>query len=78
MTNTKFVVKVDRGGTRVPEYVERIDRSPIRMTVNRKLALVMGKFAAEDAIKSLQNSRRIPELVSVQVGAWPRAENGYS
>jgi len=69
MTNTKFVVKVDRGGTRVPEYVERIDRSPIRMTVNRKLALVMGKFAAEDAIKSLQNSRRIPELVSVQVGA---------
>ena len=69
MTNTKFVVKVDRGGTRVPEYVERIDRSPIRMTVNRKLALVMGKFAAEDDIKSLQNSRRIPELVSVQVGA---------
>ena len=78
MTNTKFVVKVDRGGTRVPEYVERIDRSPIRMTINRKLALVMGKFAAEDAIKSLQNSRRIPELVSVQVGAKPRAENGYS
>ena len=69
MTNTKFVVKVDRGGTRAPEYVERIDRRPIRMTLNRKLALVMGKFAAEDAVKSIQNSRRIPELVSVQVGA---------
>jgi hypothetical protein len=27
----------------------------------------MGKFMAEDAIKSLQNSRRVPELVSVQV-----------
>ncbi|MBZ5658258.1 MAG: hypothetical protein LAO56_23600 [Acidobacteriia bacterium] len=68
MTNTKFIVKVDRGGSLAPEYVERIDRSPIRMTLNRKLALVMGKFAAEDAIKSIQNSRRIPELVSVQVG----------
>jgi hypothetical protein len=30
---------------------------------------VMGKFMAEDAIKSLQNSRRVPELVSVQVSA---------
>ena len=69
MTNTKFVVKVDRGGTRAPEYVERIDRSPIRMTLNRKLALVMGKFAAEDAVKSIQNSRCLPELVSVQVAA---------
>jgi hypothetical protein len=69
MANTKFVVKVDRGGTRAPEYVERIDRSPIRMTLNRKLALVMGKFTAEDAAKSIQNSRRIPELVSVQVVA---------
>jgi hypothetical protein len=37
------------------------------MTTNRKLALVMGKFMAEDAIKSLQNSRRVPELISVQV-----------
>jgi len=50
-----------------PEYVQRIDRIPIRTTTNRKLALVMGKFMAEDAIKSLQNSRRIPELISVQV-----------
>ena len=69
MTNTKFIVKVDRGGTRAPEYVERIDRTPIRTTTDRKLALVMGKFAAEDAATSLQNSRCIPELVSVLVGA---------
>ncbi|MBZ5654058.1 MAG: hypothetical protein LAO56_02140 [Acidobacteriia bacterium] len=69
MANTRFVVKVDRGGTRAPEFVERIDRTPIRMTLNRKLALVMGKFTAEDAAKSIQNSRRIPELVPVQVGA---------
>jgi hypothetical protein len=69
MTNTKFVVKVNRGGTCTPEYVQRLDRTPIRMTTNRKLALVMGKFAAEDAIKSLQNSHCIPQLVAVQVGA---------
>jgi len=52
MKNTKFVVKVNRGGT----------------TSNRKLALVMGKFMAEDAVKSLQTVRCSPELVSVQVG----------
>jgi hypothetical protein len=41
MKITKFVVKVNRSGTRVPEYVERVDPSPIHMTTNRKLALVM-------------------------------------
>jgi len=66
MKNVKFVVKVNRGGARAPEYVQRIDRSPVQMTLNRKLALVMGKFTAEDAIKSLQNSRRIPELVPIE------------
>jgi hypothetical protein len=69
MKNTKFVVKVNRGGTRVPEYVRRIDRTPIETTLNRKLALVMGRFTAEDAVKSIQNSRCSPELVSVQVRA---------
>jgi hypothetical protein len=69
MTNIKFVVKVNRGGTRAPEYVQRVDPTPIRMTTNRKLALVMGRFVAEDAVKSLQNSHCIPELESVQVSA---------
>ena len=69
MTNIKFVVKVNRGGTRAPEYVQRIDRSPIQTTTNRELALLMGRFTAEDAVKSLQNSRRSPELESVQVSA---------
>jgi len=67
MKTTKFIVKVDRGGTHAREYVQRIDRTPVKMTFNRKLALVMGKFAAEDAVKSMQNSRRTPELVSVEV-----------
>ena len=69
MKNTKFVVKVNRGGTHAPEYVERIDRTPIQTTTDRKLALVMGRFTAEDAVKSLQNARCSPELVSVQVSA---------
>jgi len=39
------------------------------MTFNLKRALVMGKFTAEDLVKSMQNSRRMAELVSVRVGA---------
>lgn len=66
MKNIKFVVKVNRGGTRAPEYVERIDRTPIRTTTHRRLALIMGRFTAEDAVKSIQNSRCSPELVPVQ------------
>ena len=54
MKNTKFIVKVNRGGTHVLQYVRRIDRTPIQTTINRKLALVMGRFTAEDAVKSLQ------------------------
>jgi len=69
MKNIKFVVKVLRSGLRPPEYVQRIDKTPIQMTTNLKLALVMGKFTAEDAVKSIQNSKCSPELVSVQVPA---------
>ena len=69
MTNTKFIVKVDRGGAHAPKYVHRIDRTPIRTTTDRKLALVMGKFTAEDAVKSIQNPRCKAELVPVQVNA---------
>jgi hypothetical protein len=69
MTNIKFVVRVNHGGTRPPAYVQRIDRTPVQMTTNRKLALMMGRFTAEDAAKSIENSRCIPELVPVQVNA---------
>ena len=44
-------------------------RLPIQMTTNRKLALMMGKFTAEDAIKAIQNSQCVPELLPVQVNA---------
>jgi len=69
MKNIKFIVKVSRGGARAPQYVQSVDRSPIHMTTNRKLALLMGKFTAEDAAKSLQTSQCMAELVSVQVPA---------
>jgi len=67
MKNTKFVVRVNRGGTHATEYVQRVDLTPIQTTPNRKLALIMGRFTAEDAVKSMQNSRCSPELVSVRV-----------
>jgi hypothetical protein len=67
MKNIKFVVKVNRGGTRAPEYVQRVDPTPIHMTTNRKLALLMGRFTAEDAVQSLQTSRCNPKLESVKV-----------
>lgn len=71
MTNTKFVVKVNRGGCQ--QYVRRLDRTPIVMTTDRKLALRMGKLTAEDAVNAIQNSRCKAELVSVQVGGSPKA-----
>ena len=69
MKNIKFVVKVSRVGTHAAEYVKRIDRTPIQMTTHLNLALVMGRFTAEDAVKSIQNSRCSPELVPVPVNA---------
>ena len=67
MKNIRFVVKVIRGGTRAPEYVERTDRTPIRTTTNRKLALLMGRLTAEDTVKSIQNSRCSLELVPLRI-----------
>jgi hypothetical protein len=69
MKTTKFVVKLNRGGTLAAQYVQRIDRIPIQTTTNRKLALVMGRFTAEDAAKSVQTSRCTTELLLVQTSA---------
>ena len=67
MTNIKFLVRVSRGATRAPAYVERIDRNPVQMTIDRKRAQIMGKLTAEDAVKSIQHSGCSPELVPVLV-----------
>jgi len=66
MKTTKFVVRASRVGTAAAEYVQRIDRTPIQMTTNRRQALAMGRFTAEDAVRSIRNSRYHPELVPVQ------------
>jgi hypothetical protein len=68
MTNIKFVIRVSRG-TRAPSYVQSIDRASVHMTTNRKLALMMGKLTAEDAAKTIENSRCVPELVPVHANA---------
>jgi len=65
MKTIKFVVKLNRGA-RAAEYVQRVDPA-IHMTTNPKLALLMGRLTAEDAIESLGKSRRNPELLSVPV-----------
>jgi len=67
MKKIKYVVKTNRVGVRAIEYVRRIDRTPIEMTSQRKMALVMGKLTAEDTVESIRNSRCSPELVAVQV-----------
>jgi hypothetical protein len=66
MKTIRFVVKVSRGG-RAAEYVQRVDPSPIHLTTNPKLALLMARLTAEDAVESLGNSRCNPELLSVPV-----------
>lgn len=69
MNTIKFLVRVNRSGVRIPEYVRRINRTPIEMTIDRRQALLMGRFTAEDAVKSIQTSRRRPKLVSVAAHA---------
>jgi hypothetical protein len=65
MRTIKFVVKVSRG-SRAAEYVQRLDPTPIHMTTNPKLALLMGRLTAEDAVES-QHRHCVPELLSVPV-----------
>jgi hypothetical protein len=66
MRTIKFVVKVSRG-SRAAEYVQQLDPKPIHMTTNPKLALLMGRLTAEDAVESLQHRHCVPELLSVPV-----------
>jgi len=41
----------------------------VATTSDRKLALVMGKFTAEDAVRFMQNARCTPELIPILVSA---------
>jgi len=68
MKNTKFIVKIDRGSTHTPEYVQRIDLTPIQTTPNRKLALVNGKIHS-------RGCRQIYPEFPLQPGASFRASH---
>jgi hypothetical protein len=64
----KFLVKLNRSGSRA-QYVKRMDETPIQTTNDRERALAMGKFAAEDLLKTMVNLSCKPELVPVKVSA---------
>jgi hypothetical protein len=65
MKTIKFVVKVNRG-TRAPEYVQRVDPTPLHMTTNPKLALLMGRLTAEERCRI---TRKLPVQPGVIVSA---------
>lgn len=67
MKYTKFVVKVSRIGTPGVEYVHRIDRKPVQTTLERNLALLMGRVTAMEVLESFKKSRCTPEIIAVQV-----------
>jgi hypothetical protein len=71
MQQTKFLVKLDRGATRVPQYVQRVDPAPIQTTTDLELALITGRLTAEDTVKSMQNTRCSPEMVPVRTYVFP-------
>ena len=68
MKNTKFLVKLDRVGIRRPQYLLQMGKS-VKTTTERKLALVMGKYTAQDAIDTIQSARCTGELIPIKVPA---------
>ena len=69
MQNTKFLVKLTRIGAHGPQYLLEISKSAIKTTSERKLALRMGKYTAQDAIDCIQSARCVAELVPIKISA---------
>lgn len=67
MKHTKFVIKVSRIGAPCAEYVQRVDRKPIQTTLERNLALLMGRVTATEVLESFKKSKWTPEMVAVEV-----------
>src|SRR6266852_9640089 len=74
--------KLTSRGIHKPEHVQRIDRTAIQMTSDRKLELVMGRLTAEGAVQSIQtpgagqylgacsvNKKRCPKSFRI-TGTW--------
>jgi hypothetical protein len=68
LKNTKFIVKLTRVGAHGPQYLLQMDKS-VKTTSERSLALVMGKYTAQDAIDSIQSAGCIGELIPVKIPA---------
>ena len=68
MKNTKFIVKLTRVGGRGPQYLVEMGGS-VKTTPERSLALVMGKYTAQDAIDSIQSARCVGELIPIKIPA---------
>jgi hypothetical protein len=68
LKNTKFIVKLTRVGAHGSQYLLQMDKS-VKTTSERSLALVMGKYTAQDAIDSIQSARCVGELIPVKIPA---------
>ena len=68
MTNTKFIVKLNRVGARGPQYVIEMGRS-VKTTSERRLALATGKYTAQDAIDSIQSAGCTGEVILIKIPA---------
>jgi len=66
MTGTKFIVKLNRVGAHGPQYVIEMGSS-IKTTSERRLALAMGKYTAQDAIDSMLSARCTGELIPIKI-----------
>ena len=68
MTGTKFIVKLNRTGARGTQYVSEMGKL-VKTTSERKLALAMGKYTAQDAIDSIQSAHCTGELIPIRIPA---------
>jgi hypothetical protein len=67
MKHTKFLVQVSRVGAPGAQYVQRIDRKPIQTTLERNLAMLMGRVMAMEVLESFKKSRWTPQIVAVHL-----------
>ena len=52
-----------------PELAGDRQKKAIKTTSERKLALLMGKYTAQDAIDCIQSARCVGELVQIKISA---------
>jgi hypothetical protein len=54
MQNITFVVKVNRGSTRAPEYMQRVDPTPVQMITNN-FKLCRMRFLSASALMQFRD-----------------------